>query len=1265
MLHPRQRRGVPATEGGGLLSPPATSRPSGSDTDRSAGWLRLLWGFVGPARRLLAVSIGAAILTTAVITITPLVSRVVVDNGLDPRRPGVRGWLVLLFALGAVRFFSTRARRWRAGRVAYDVQFRLRTRLYAHLASLDPHALESLRTGQLVSRASADLSLIQQFLAWGPQMLANMLQLVASMAAMFVLSWQLGVIAGIAIPLTVYLGARSRPGVFAASWDASQREAELTNAVEEAVTGVRVVKGFGQEYAETARVMAAVRSMYSGRMRAARMRAAFTATLQSVPALGQLGVLIVGGYLALHHHLSLGTFLAGTTYLVQLSAPARMIGAIMALSQEARAGVERIVAVLQTEPTVTETAGATPLPDGEGAVEFRDVSFAYSPDARPVLDGIDLRVEPGEVLALVGPSGSGKSTLAMLLPRFYDPTAGSVVVDGFDIRNATTQSLRSRVGIAFEEAFLFSDTIRANIGYGRPDASEDEIRAAAEAAQAAEFIDELADGYDTVVGERGLTLSGGQRQRIALARLLLADPAIAVLDDATSAVDAAVEARIHEALRAWHVGRTTLLIAHRESTARLADRVALLEAGRIVAVGSHDELMQTNARYRELLDAAPASAPLLSPVTTRADASRQRRTTTTHAPSPPWGGAMAGGRMVAGGGARMVGLLAPNSALLASLDGLPPADDRLPAGLIEQAARDEGPVTLRSLLRRQRLMLGIALAMVIGDALATLAQPDLIRAGVDRGVAHHSTSALLVVAAIFAAVSLFDWWDMWASSVTTGQASERLLAALRVRVFSHLQRLGMDFYENELTGRILTRVTSDVDTLSNLVQNGLLNAVVSLATLVGIAIVLLVTDLRLGLVAMSVLPMMIAATVVYQRKSTVAYDHQRDTVAAVNASFAESLAGVRVTQAHTRESRDLAGFTELSATNRDAGLRALSIQIWYMASTELMQQIATALVLTLGVSRLRDNPAFAGVLIAFVLYLTQFFAPIQQLSQVFDSYQQARAGMRKIRTLLSEETTTPAPSAPLALDTLRGELQFDAVRFRYRNAASEALRGVDLTIEAGQRVALVGRTGAGKSTIMKLAARFYDPTEGAVRVDGHDLRDLDPTWYRQQLGYVPQEPFLFTGTIRDNVAYGRPDATDDQVRRVCREVGLAGWVDAQPDGYDTHLAERGRSLSAGQRQLVCLARALLVDPAILLLDEATATLDLAAEAVVTRAIDVVAHGRTSIVIAHRLQTARSADRILVVDAGHVVEDGSHDELISADGPYARMWDAFSSSSRVA
>jgi hypothetical protein len=393
-----------------------TGSPSTPPEESGAGWLRLLWGFVGPVRRLLVVSVGAALLTTAIVTATPLVSRIVVDDGLNPNGPGVGPWLVVLFALGILRFFATRARRWRAGRVSYDVQYRLRGRLFEHLVGLDPKALGSLRTGQLVSRASADLTLVQQFLAWGPQVVANVLQLVASIIAMLVLSWQIGLVALVVVPLSTILAARTRGEVFAASWDAQQREAELTNTVEEAVSGVRVVKGFGQEHAETNRVMDAVRSMYAGRMRANRLRAAFTATLQSVPALGQFGVLLEGGYLALHHELSLGTFLACTTYLVQLAAPARMIGAVVALGQQARAAVERLVGVLETEATLHESPAARPLPEGPGRVEFEGVSFRYTANGPTVLDDIDLELVPGEVVAVVGPSGSGKSTLAMLLP---------------------------------------------------------------------------------------------------------------------------------------------------------------------------------------------------------------------------------------------------------------------------------------------------------------------------------------------------------------------------------------------------------------------------------------------------------------------------------------------------------------------------------------------------------------------------------------------------------------------------------------------------------------------------------------------------------------------------------------------------------------------------------------------------------------------------------------------------------------------------------
>jgi ATP-binding cassette subfamily B protein len=1222
---------------------------------RDRGWLRRLWTYTRPSAGTLAVSQTAALVTTAVIVATPLLSRTIVDRALAPSHPSVLPWLVALFAIGLVRFPATRVRRFRAGRVAYDVQYRLRTAIFSHLLRLDAATRARLRTGQLVSRSSADLTLVQQFLAWLPQVLANALQLVVSVIAMIVLSWPLGLVALVIVPLTVAVTVANRGRVFAASWDATQREAELTNTVEEAVSGVRVVKGFGQEAAEQAKLDAAAAAMYGARLRAVRLRASFTATLQSVPALGQFGVLLLGGYLAMSGEMTLGTFLAFTTYLVQLAAPARMVGSVIALAQQARASVERLTDILDTPVGLADPARPRPLPPGPGRLTFRAVDFRYG-DAPAVLSGLDLELAAGEVVAVVGASGAGKSSLAALVPRFYDPTGGSVEIDGLPVRDLALDDLRRRVGIAFEEAFLFSASVRDNIGYGRPGATDAQIEAAAAAAQADEFIRELPDGYATVVGERGLTLSGGQRQRVALARLLLADPQIAVLDDATSAVDAAVEARIHDAFRGWRAGRTVLLVAHRVSTVRLADRVVVLEGGRITASGSHGELLRSHPAYRALLE-SPDELPLLSPPAPRAAAAPAVGAgpgAAGTAPRPPG----APGRVGAPGG-RWIGMgLAASPELLARLRRLPRVRDRLPPGLLGAAAGERGRLTVRGLLRPHRRLLAAALLLIVGDTLATLAGPALIGAGIDDGIAKASLAELGLIAGVFAAVSLFDWGDMWASTVTTGKASEQMLARMRVRVFAHLQRLGVDFYEATMAGRLLTRVTSDVDTLSNLVQNGLITGLVSVASVLGIAVILLVTNAELGLVAMSVLPIMAVATVWYQRRSTVAYDRYRDSVATVNAAFAEGIAGVPVTQAHVRTADDERAYRALSDANRRLGLRALSIQIFYVASTELLQQVATALVLAVGVVLLRDHALAAGTLVAYILYLTQFFAPIQQSSQIFDSYQQARAGMRKIRGLLATEPSTPVAATAVDPGRLAGELRLDRVRYRYRGATREAVTGVDLLIPAGQRVALVGRTGAGKSTLMKLAARFYDPTSGRVVVDGWDARELDPVAFRRQLGYVPQEPFLFTGTVRENIAYGRPGASADEVAAVAAAIGLDAVVARLPNGYDTLVLERGRSLSAGERQLICLARALLVDPALLLLDEATATLDLSAEAVVSRAIDVVAAGRTCLLIAHRLQTARAADRVLVVSDGTIVEDGGHDELIRAGGAYAQMWAAF-------
>jgi ATP-binding cassette subfamily B protein len=446
--------------------------------------------------------------------------------------------------------------------------------------------------------------------------------------------------------------------------------------------------------------------------------------------------------------------------------------------------------------------------------------------------------------------------------------------------------------------------------------------------------------------------------------------------------------------------------------------------------------------------------------------------------------------------------------------------------------------------------------------------------------------------------------------------------------------------------------------LSQLLQDGLINAVSNLVICVGVAALLFIFNPTLAAITMLVVPPLLIATIAFRRMSTRAYDKARERIAAVNANLQETLSGVRVAQAFVRERENSNQFREIAGQHLDARLEAQRLQSIYFPFVEFLSVAAQALVLYAGAGLVRHHQLSQGALIAFLLYLVQFFAPIQQLSQVFDAYQQARAAMVKIGDLLATPSATPEAEHPVDPGRLSGRIVFDGVRFRYPNTVVDALAGIDLTIDPGDTVALVGETGAGKSTIVKLIPRFYDITGGRLLLDGVEVRDLDLGALRRQLGYVPQEPFLFSGTIRDNIAYGRPSASDADVEAASRAVGAHDFVAALPGGYHHPVSERGRSLSAGQRQLIALARARLVDPAVLLLDEATANLDLATEDRVNRAMGVVAEGRTTILIAHRLQTARRADRIVVIDAGRVVEQGTHDDLLARGGRYAAMWTAF-------
>ncbi|MFF8431929.1 ABC transporter ATP-binding protein [Streptomyces sp. NPDC016566] len=1197
--------------------------------------LRRLLGHCLRHRGALAQSLAGAVGATATSVAVPLITQIVLDDVVVAGERPLLPWTILLLAVAAARYALTFLRRFHASRLAADVQHDLRVALFRAVSRPDGPGQQDLGPGQLMGRATVDLNGVHSLVAMLPAVVSHVTTVVGVLAVMAVLSLPLTAVSLLMVPVLWALARRSHPQLLAATWQAQDRAATAAGVVQSSVAGVQLVKAFGREERETARYTEAARRLYAARMRVTRLVARYQPPLQAVPALAQIAVLALGGWAAAGGRLSLGTFVAFSMYLIQLAGPLGILAGLANSVQQATAAVARVLELTDAPPRRAD--GAARLPDdGPLAVEFDHVGFRYTPD-RPVLDDLSLRIEPGETVAVVGGPGSGKSTLALLPARFHEARTGAVRIGGTDVRELSLESLRASLALVPEESLLFAGSIRDNIALGRPGADDDEIREAARLAQADGFVSALPDGYLTEVGERGRTLSGGQRQRLALARALLLRPRLLILDDATSAVDPAVEGAIHEGLRVHADGRTTLVVARRRSTLALADRIAVLDRGRLADLGTHDELHARCALYRAHFDAAPAEP--------------------SARPAPPTGPA-------AGPHTRSA---SASASAPASASG-PSGEDEDPAVDEDALARDVGGTFgLRRLTRGFRLPLAAGLVLVSADVLCGLAQPYAVRRGIESITDGAAPAALAAACAAALAVTLLRWLVQRGSLRVTGRTGERLLYALRVRMAAQLHRLGLDHYEREADGRTLTRMTTDVDAVSGFLQTGLTGFLAGLLTMGGVLVVLLVANPVLLLAALLLLPALYLATAVFRRRSLVAYRLARERTATVNAALQEGAQGMPVIQAFRQEEAFLRRFAAHSDAVRRARIRSQYLMALYFPFIECLAAVCAAGLLAYGAHQVRDGSMSAGTLVAYLLYLELFFLPVQQISQLYDTFQQARVSLDRIDELLRLPTGTPQAARPRPVGPLSGEIVLHDVHFRYADGTQDtaghvarraaALTGLSVRIPAGQRVAVVGESGSGKSTLLKLVARFYDPTAGAVLVDGQDVRELDLSAYRQRLGLIPQEPYLFAGTVRDAIAYGRADATDDEVETAARMTGAHSFITALPHGYRHRLTEGGGNLSVGQRQLIALTRTRLAAPAVLLLDEATSALDPATEAMVDAATDRLAARRTTLVITHRLALAARADRVLVLRDGRVCEDGTHTELLALGGHYAALWRA--------
>ena len=1113
------------------------------------------------------------------------------------------------------------------------VKIQLRKHLYEHCLALGPGYFDRSRTGDITLSLADGVERLEAFFGrYLPQLFVAAVAPILIFVFMVVLDLRTGL---------VFLGfaafALIVPQLFL-RWNRdssmARRNAYGTLGADflDSVQGLATLKAFGQGRARGRLLAQRARHLYRSTMGVlAANSATSSVTILGISA-GAAVALAWGAVRVESGELGLRPLLIVLMLGVEIFRPLRELVQLYHEGMMAMSAAQGIYTVLDAPVEVAEPArpaggdGISPDVALRPEVGFEGVSFGYHGGQRPALRDVSFTLRSGETLGVVGPSGAGKTTLVWLLLRFYDPQQGRILLGGHDLRDLPLDVVRRQVAVVTQDTYLFHGTVADNLRFGRPDASREELENAARAANAHDFIMALPHGYDSVVGERALRLSGGQKQRIAIARALLKDAPVLVLDEALSSVDAENEAVIQEALDRLMKGRTTLVIAHRLSSVVGADRIIVLDNGGLVESGSHDELVRAGGVYSRLM-ADQQEAP-------------DRDVVVATLPSAP-----SEGNPPAAEGEEKGSASSPHTRQGTAAPPHPGA----PPGILAVWAR------LLALVRPWRGQLALTFLLGLAHHGSIIGIGVISALLVGQVITGGDLAPLLLLLGVFVPLAAFF---TWAESWMAHDLAYRLLAEMRIDLYAVLDPLAPAYMVRRRSGDLVSIVGSDIETIEFFFAHTITPAFVALLIP---AAVLATLAIIAWPVALAISPFLLAVAVspfLAQKRSERLGHEVRHGIGEVHAHMVDSIQGLREISAFGRGPARTGEMVTNGWRFAHHQLRLLKERAFQSGFIEAMTALGGLSVLTMGVWLLtRGDISRPQLILAAVLSLAAF-APVADIARTMKQLMETLAAARRVFAVHDEPV--PVRDGPgVAVDRAipmdgAPSIGFERVSFSYGPGEAQALGDVTFTVDPGHTVALVGRSGTGKSTCANLLMRFWDPEAGAILLGGHDLREFGLDELRQQIALVSQDTYLFNASIMENLRLGKQEATDTEIEEAARRANAHEFIAAFPEGYDTMVGERGMQVSGGQRQRISIARALLKNAPVLILDEATSHLDAVNERQVRQALKRLMEGRTTLVIAHRLSTIRDADRIVVLDEGRLAEEGTHQDLLARHGLYSQL-----------